>query len=111
MLGRIIDKSTLRHHQNQGGTYFAAYMFLQKVSFAGALALGLWLSSTLGFDPQAAEQTAQGVFALQLVMAWLPATFFILSIVLWRLIPMDERRHAIIRKRLDQRVSRAGISS
>lgn len=111
MLGRIVDETVLKHQVNQGGSYFATYIFLEKASFAIAISLGLWMAGILGFDPTAAEQSARGIFALEVVMSWMPAVFLIISIALWSFIPMSEKRHAAIRKELDGQAQKVRLAS
>ncbi len=103
ILGEIIDYSTLKNRVNQAGGYFAVYVFGEKLIVAIGAAVGLGLSNFLGFDPAATVQTASAVFAIDVVILWLPLMFLTLSLILVSLIPMDERRHAIILKRLEGR--------
>ncbi|MGD2132158.1 MAG: MFS transporter [Maricaulaceae bacterium] len=107
ILAEIVDYSILKDRINLGASYFAIWVFLEKIMIAIGGALGLGLAAYLGFDPEAATQTAAGVFALDVVMSWLPAAILVVSLILIQLIPMNERRHAIVRKRLDQRLARA----
>jgi Na+/melibiose symporter-like transporter len=106
LLGDVVDFGLLTSGRNQAATYFAVYMFVTKVVFAlgGSIALGL--ASWLGFEPHAGAQTGQGVFALQMVMSWVPGVLMVIGIVFIPRIPMDERRHAMIRKRLSARADR-----
>src|SRR6266849_7729504 len=104
ILGDVADYSLWKSGRNQAASYFAVYMFVTKLVFALGGAVGLGLAARLGFDPSMHEQTARGVLALHIVMAWLPSILLVAAIVLIQFIPMNERRHAVIRRRLDQRV-------
>jgi len=106
ILGDVADYSLWKSGRNQAASYFAVYMFVTKLVFALGGAVGLGLAARLGFDPSMHEQTARGVLALHIVMAWLPSILLVAAIVLIQFIPMNERRHAVIRRRLDQRVVR-----
>ena len=106
ILGDVADYSLMKTARNQAGTYFSVYMFMTKVLFALGGAIGLGLAAWMGFDPHAEVQSVRGVFALSMVMSWVPSVLLAGAIVLIHLIPMDERRHAIVRKRLDQREAR-----
>jgi Na+/melibiose symporter-like transporter len=107
ILGDVADYSLLRSGHNHSATLFSVYMFLTKVLFALGGAVGLGLAAWLGFDPHAQQQTARGVHALSVVMSWAPAVLLGLALVLTQFIPMNERRHAVIRRRLDQLEARA----
>lgn len=102
ILSEIIDYDLLRSSHNQGATYFAVWVFNEKLIISVAGALGLGLAAWFGFDPNAELQSKNGVFAINLVMSWLPAVFLSLSLILISLIPMNERRHLIIRNRLSK---------
>jgi Na+/melibiose symporter-like transporter len=107
ILGDVSDYSVLKNGRNQTGSYFSLFMFATKVLFALGGAIGLALASRLGFDPKVAMQGAAGVQALSVVMSWLPAILLAISLPAILLIPMDQRRHAIVLKRLEQRNARA----
>jgi GPH family glycoside/pentoside/hexuronide:cation symporter len=107
ILGDVVDFSRFKTGHNHAATYFAVYMFATKVIFAMGGAIGLALAAGLGFDPHATTQTGGGVRALDVVMTWLPAALIVSGGLLIHLIPMDERRHAVIRKWIDRQESRA----
>jgi Na+/melibiose symporter-like transporter len=107
ILGDVADYSLLKSGRNQTAIHFSAYMFLTKVLFALGGSIGLAVAAWLGFDPHVAKQTGHGVFALQVVMSWLPCILMMLGLFTMPHIPMDERRHAIVRRRLVERERRA----
>lgn len=107
ILAEIIDYSILKERENLGASYFSIWIFSEKIILAVGGALGLGLAAMLGFDPAAAVQDVNGVRALAVVMSWLPGASLLVAFFLIGQIPMDERRHAIIRKRLDARAQRA----
>jgi glycoside/pentoside/hexuronide:cation symporter, GPH family len=109
ILGDVADYSMLKRQHNQAATYYSTYMFVTKILFALGSAGGLGLASWLGFDPRAALQTGHGILAINIVMVWLPAILLTCSIPLIQCIPMDERQHAIVRKRLEQRAARSAL--
>ena len=111
ILGEVVDYSTFRYGRNYGASYYAFFVFTSKIVQAVGGAMGLALAAWLGFDPLLEIQMADGVFALNIVMAWLPASLMAAAIVLVHLIPLDARRHAIVRKRLEQRALRNGDAS
>jgi Na+/melibiose symporter-like transporter len=81
-------------------------MFITKVLFALGGAVGLGLASGLGFDPTSSSPHSSASFALTVVMSWLPSALLAMAAIVILCIPMDERRHAIVRKRLQQRDTR-----
>jgi Na+/melibiose symporter-like transporter len=103
ILGDVADYSLLKNGRNQTGTYFSVYMFVTKVLFALGGAIGLGLASWLGFEPTAANQSPAGTFALTVAMAWVPGALLTAAVIAIPFIPMNERRHAIVRRRLAQR--------
>lgn len=106
ILGDVIDYATLKNGRNEGATYFSVFIFIIKAAFAVGGSVGLGLAGVMGYDPGATVQETAGVKALTVVMGVLPAVFLCAGIVLVWLIPIDERRHAIIRRRLDQQQAR-----
>lgn len=109
ILADVTDYSLLRDRHSRVATYFSIYMFATKALFALGGALGLGLAGFLGFDPHLQVQSEHGVLALRIVMAWLPGVLIIASLGVIYLIPMDERRHAVVRRRLDQRNERSVV--
>jgi Na+/melibiose symporter-like transporter len=110
IVGDVIDYDTLKTGAERGGLYFGVWSFFQKL--APALAVGgiLPLLSVLGFDPsQANDQRA--LDALKYVFCLAPAPFFLVGAVSLYLFPLDERRHRIIRRRLEQRRAKSPVSS
>ena len=106
IVGDVADYTELKMNRNQTATLYALYMFATKVVVALGAALGLALSAALGFDPHLIEQGPTGVNALAVVMSWLPGLLLVAAIMLIPCIPMNERRHAIVRRRLDQLCAR-----
>jgi len=111
IVGDVADHSQLKKGCNQIATFFSVFMFLTKAVFALGGAIGLGLAAWLGFNPHMHQQTDRGVHALHVAISWVPSALIAFSIVLIQLIPMDERRHAVVRKRLDQRETRAAKSA
>ncbi len=101
ILGEIVDYSLWKYGHNQSALYFSIFLFTAKVALALGGAIGLGVAGWLGYDPLAEQQTVDGVFATEMVMTWLPSLLLGISLVLIFFIPMTEKRHAIVRKRLD----------
>ena len=102
LLADIVDYGVLKFGRDYGASYFSAYTFLTKINIGVGGAMGLAIASTLGFDPlvDGADQSSRAVLGLQLSIAWLPALLTAISIAFITWIPIDARRHGIIRRRL-----------
>ena len=107
MLADIIDYGTWKSGVEMGGTYFSVFTLMGKATMAIGGALGLFVAGGYGFDPAASTHTADAIFGLRLATAWLPASIVLLALIFVALTPINARRHAIIRRHLDARSSRA----
>ena len=106
MLSEIIDYSALKYRTKNTATYYSLYMFLGKFNIAAGGGLGLAIAGWYGFDATTTVQTSEGVTGLLIAMAWLPIVFASIALVLILLGPINTRRHRIIRRRLDSRITR-----
>jgi glycoside/pentoside/hexuronide:cation symporter, GPH family len=79
---------------------------VMKVGLAGG-ALGLAAASLVGFEQAGGAHSPESIAGLRLAVAALPALLVVPAILLMWNFPLDARRHAIIRRRLDRR---AGIA-
>ena len=111
MLGDIIDYGNLMEGEERGGTYFSIKAFLFKFQIAIGGGLGLIIVGWFGFDASAVEHTADSAFGFQVVMVILPIIFTLISIVFVLMSPINERRHDVIRRRLDARAKRSARSN
>ena len=101
MLSEIIDYSHWKYRTKDSATYFAIHTFMYKSGLAVAVAFGLAIAGWFGFDATVQKQSATSIYGLTLAIAWLPAFFAIISWLLILISPIDERRHGIVRRRLD----------
>lgn len=106
MYSEIIDFSNWKYLTDKSVTYFAIYAFMQKTTLAIATAFGLGIAGWYGFDATGTTQSENGIFGLTLAIAWLPILFAAIALVFILLSPINERRHQIIRRRLDDRALR-----
>lgn len=110
LLADIIDYDTLKSGERRAGSYYAVFMLILKINLAAGAGLGFVLLQALGYDATATSHSAASVVALKLCTLIVPAALMAAS-ALWVLrFPIDEGRHAIIRRRLDQREARTGYS-
>jgi len=106
IMGDIVDYDTLRTRGNRAGNYYAFMGFLTKASGALGGGFAFLLLSLFGFDAKATSQSELALFGLKFSMAGLPLVLSVLAIALVFRFPLDERRHAIIKRRLEQREAR-----
>lgn len=111
LLADIIDYGIWKFGKDYAATYFSVYTLLTKINGAVGGALGLAVAGWYGFDASSATHTEENIFGIRLAIAWMPAVFTLLSLFFIALAPINGRRHAIIRKRLEARGSRSGITS
>ena len=107
MLSEIIDYSKWKIGTEKSATYFSIKVFLAKANMAAGAALGLAITGWYGFDMAAGQQASDSVAGLKLAIAWIPTLIGVIALVPIVLSPIDERRHRIIRRRLDGRLARA----
>ena len=100
LLSEICDYGHWKSGEQKTGSYFAVFGLVGKVSVAVAMALGLAIAGWFGFDAQATEQTAEAEEGLRLAMVWVPLFFSAVALVLIAKLPLTERRHAVIQRRL-----------
>ena len=106
MLAEIVDYSTWKYGIEKSATYFSLYAFMSKTSAAVAGSLGLVIAGWYGLDVTATTHDEGSVRGLILAMTWIPLTFVSISLIFIALSPINARRHAIIRRRLDTRAAR-----
>lgn len=110
LLSDIVDYSTWKFGRERAAAHFSVFTFLNKAAGALGGAVGLALTARYAFDATATTHTEETIIGLRLSVAWLPAALTLLSIVFISNIPMNERRHAILKRRIDSRAIRAARS-
>ena len=111
MLSEITDYSQLKSGVEKRATYFSIKVFIEKINIALGASLGLALSGWWGFEVTGGvDQTQSAVTGIKAAIAWIPATIGALSLIFIALNPINERRHQIIRRRLDALQARSESS-
>lgn len=100
ILSDIVDFGTWKFKIDNSATYFSIYTLINKTVFALGGALSLGVAALFNFDVTLASHSAQATFGLRLGVAWIPASFVLLSIFIIGRIPINSQRHAIISRRL-----------
>lgn len=102
MIGDLIDYGRWKFSRDHGGIYIAFFSVVNMTVAALGASLGLILLDALGYDPTAKVQTTEGIAAMKLVAAWIPAIGTALAVpFVWRY-PLDRRRHAELLRQLDE---------
>jgi len=102
----VVDYGALRSGRAQAGLQFALWGMSTKLALAAAVGLALPGVEALGFDP--VSPTQAGINGLVVIYALIPVVIKVFAIaVIWRF-PLTPEKHAIIRRRLDQRMDGYG---
>ena len=106
LLSDISDYATCTFGTERAATYFSIYILIAKANVAIGGAAGFAVAGWYGFDPALSQNSEEAIFGLRLAMVWLPIPLLVVAAVLILFIPINARRHAIIRRRLDAREHR-----
>lgn len=103
VLTDVIDYSSWKYGSDRAATYFSLQTLMYKLALAIGASLGLAVTAIFAFDPSISNHSETAILGLRLSVSWLPATMVFAAIVFVKLIPIDARRAAVIRRRLDSR--------
>jgi Na+/melibiose symporter-like transporter len=102
----IADYDRLRSGANRNGSYYAVRLLIYKAAFALGGSLGLYMLAAVGFDPRLETHSEPARQGLLFTLVVLPNMLFVAAGILLLRFPIDARRHAIIRRRIDARDAR-----
>lgn len=111
ILADIVDYDTFKTGGNRAGNYYAFLGLTEKAVGGLGGAIALFMLVGLGFDPNAAAMSSESRFALTFTMGVFPAALCLLVFLLVWTFPLDARRHAIIRRRIERRAARAATTA
>jgi Na+/melibiose symporter-like transporter len=101
LLGDISDYGTLKSGSNNTGNYFAIQTLLQKGTMGIGAGIAFPLLAVFGYH-LGADNQGMALWGLYTAYIIIPAiTSVVAAAILWNF-PIDARRHAIIRRRLEQ---------
>lgn len=103
LLSDIVDYSAWKYGVDNGASYFSVKAIMLKSTYAIGGSLGLAIAGSYGFDPNIATHNVESVFGLKLAVSWLPSLFILMSLLFVALVPINSRRHKIIKRRLNIR--------
>lgn len=102
IMGDVIDYDTLKTGDQRGGIYFGIWAFAQQIAPAIAVGTVLPMLDWFGFSASP-ENSPEALNALRYVYCLVPLPFYVVGGVLLLWFPLDDRRHGIIRRRLETR--------
>jgi glycoside/pentoside/hexuronide:cation symporter, GPH family len=103
ILSDVADYAQWKFHQNRGATYFALNTFLAKAGFGAGGAIALAVAGHFGVNATHTTQTPRAELGLHWAFIFIPIGLLIISAIFVALTPIDRRRHAIVRRRLESR--------
>lgn len=107
MLGDVIDYDTLKTGANRQAQYFSFFSLTTKGAYAMGSGLGFFILKFFNYDMTVNVHDAASVFGLKLVMVWVPSALFLSTAVLIWFFPINERKHQIIKRRIESLATRA----
>ncbi len=105
LMGDVVDYDELKTRSHDAANYFALITLFQKVGLGAGVGVALVIASSFGFNPNGENQ---GLALAGFFVAFLGVPIVLNSVatVIALKFPITERRHRLIRKRLDARASR-----
>lgn len=108
-LGDVADYGEMKSGLNRTANYFAIGAIVNKLNVAAGSGLAFLALSACGYDPASPSNDAVAVAGMKTMFLLVPALLgSVAAVLMWRF-PIDERRHGIIRRRLERR-SRIGAA-
>jgi glycoside/pentoside/hexuronide:cation symporter, GPH family len=107
LLADVVDYEILKRRVDRAGNYFAFLMFLGKATAAIGGAVFAFLGLFFGYQvAEGAVNDALANFGMVAAFGLLPCLFQLAAVPLIWNFPIDQRRHAIIRRRIERREAR-----
>lgn len=104
LLADVVDYELLKRRSDRAGNYYALLLFMAKLTGSVGGFVFVFLGAVFGYQiAEGAVNTEQANWGMVVSFCVLPSLFQILAVPLIWNFPIDQRRHAIIRKRLERR--------
>lgn len=103
MQADVVDLDTLRTGQQRAGLFFALWSMATKLALGIAAAAAFWALDLAGFSPTTDAEETTGLLALTMIYAVVPVVLKGVAMTLVWPFPLDARRQAVIRARLEKR--------
>jgi len=104
MLADIVDYGRWRFGQDYAGTYYSVQTMVEKAVEGLGVAMGLAVAGWFGFDPTVPLEDAGARLGLFLAFPILPAVLTLATVPVILKLPITERRHRAIKRRLERRM-------
>jgi len=106
MLGDTIDFDTLKTGVNRSGQYFSFLAMIMKANAAIGGGLAFYLLSLFNYDPTLTVHDEISTMGMKVTVIFIPPIFYLLGAVLIWFFPINEKRQAVIKKRIESRAER-----
>ena len=100
LVTNISDYGTLKSRSERNASYFSFFGIANKAGYAAGAALSVGLVGWFGFNPASEQQAPNVAVGFELALIWLPGLMALISIIAMSLVPINERRHDVISRRL-----------
>ncbi len=106
IMGDVIDYDIMKSGSNRAGQYYAVYALATKFNLGIGGGLAFFMVDMFGYDANAKIHDPTSVTGLFIAIGILPSILYIISaIIMWHF-PIDEHKHSIIRRKIEQRAAR-----
>lgn len=106
-----IDYDTLLTGNREAGSHLALLNVANKICFAVSIGGTFGLLALSGFDPTSDANSQSSINALMAIGTILPAGLLAAGVAILWSYPLTKKRHDIIRRRLEQKSARAGLTA
>ena len=103
MAADTVDHDELQSGVSQMGGHMAFVAFVFKAGMAFGPLIGATFLAQFGYQQSGQALDPQGALGIRLCASWLPIALLVVPIVMMWNFPIDSRRHAEIRRELDER--------
>jgi len=103
MLADIVDYGRWRFGQDLAGSYYSVQTMVEKAVEGLGVAMGLAVAGWFGFDPSVPLESSEARLGLFLAFPILPALLTLATVPVILNLPITERRHRAIKRRLQRR--------
>jgi Na+/melibiose symporter-like transporter len=106
VLGDVVDYDVLKTGVDRTANYVAFLTLILKFNLAIGGAIGFVILGLAGFDPKAETNSPAARDAFVAIYCFAPTIFYAFACYMLYQFPITSRRHAIIKKRIEQRIAR-----
>lgn len=110
LMSDVVDYDELKTGAHQAGSYYALITLLQKLGLGAGAGSALILAALFGFD-QNGNNEGQALIGFFVAFLGIPIVLNLVATFLVFNFPLDERRHRVIRKRLDSLARRRTVAA